>query len=272
MITSPKNTSALCKLQVGQQDIAYKVRGNGPPIVLVCTLSGSWANQVRALSEKYTVITYDMRNFGDSRVENIPYPSNEEHADDLLELICHLKLEKPLIIGLSHGGIILQHFGRKHQDSACGLVFVSTLAKPVGQTKLILSLLNDFLDDHDGGRFWKVLRTFLFSEARYDGFVAREKALRRLMFNQFTTNCLSNIYSGALRHDATSWLGGVSVRSLVIGGNEDVLFPPSQTRLLSSLLGNAKMKLMNVAHLPPIEDPCAFNEIVDSFYSELLHA
>ncbi len=253
------------------QKLRYIICGDGPPLILLCTLSGSWSNQVKELSEKYTVITYDMRSFGASREEGFDYPTNEEHAEDLAKLIQHLGLEKPLIVGLSHGGIVLQHFALRYQDMASGFAFVATHAKPFGQTRLLLTLLNDFLDDHDDGRFWKVLRTLLFSEPGFDNFVARENALKRLMFNQFTTACLSNIYTGALAHDSASWLREVHTPSLVIGGQEDVLFPPKQTQFIADQLSNAKIKLLACAHLPPVESSADFNRTIDEFYMELLH-
>src|SRR5882757_822418 len=190
--------------------LRYTVQGSGPALVLVCTLAGIWSAQVRALSENHTVVTYDMRHFGRSASRDAAYPDLAGHARDLRHLIDHLSLDRPVIVGLSHGGIVLQHFAREFPDHSAGLVFVSTLIKALGQTRLLLNLLHGYLLDNDMAGFWRVLRTLLFSEPAFASFAQREDLLKRRMFNQLTVDCLKNIYVHALAHDGTGWLPAVS--------------------------------------------------------------
>lgn len=266
--TAPVSSGSL---EIANVPVRYSVRGDGPPIVLLCTLEGIWTAQARALSRHYQVVTYDMRGFGRSTNSNRYYPGNEDHADDLAAIIDHLGLHRPMVVGLSHGGIVLQYFARRYAHKVSALMYVATLAKPIGQTRLILSLLKSFLDEYRDDQFWHVLRTFLFSEPNFDTFIAREASLKRLMFNQFTAQCLNNIYTAALFHDSTPWLPEIKAPALVVGGKEDVLFPPAQTALLNHSLGNSRMVLLDrVAHLPPVEAPQVFNQLVSDYYRTVL--
>jgi len=251
-------------LSVSGGTIKYTIIGEGPLLILVCTLSGSWAAQVREFANNYTVVTYDMRGFGDSLSEN-GYPSNEQHAEDLYQLIEHLDLGRPVLVGLSHGGIILQHFAHRYDRMALGYIFVATLAKAVGQTRLLLELLQRFLGRAEGDNFWEVLRTFLISEKNYDQVMSKEKLLRRLMFNQFKVTCLDDIYSGALKHDSTPWLNTITSLCWVIGGEHDILFPRQTIDLLAQGLSHSEVKYIDCAHLPPVESPKTFNQLVLEF-------
>ena len=64
-----------------------------------------WKEQVEVLSKKYFCITYDIRGLGDSPVGDGQY-TMESFVDDLETIINELKLEKPILCGLSMGGYI----------------------------------------------------------------------------------------------------------------------------------------------------------------------
>ena len=250
-------------------ELSYYMCGNGPLLILVCTLSGTWTSQVRSLSERYTIVTYDMRGFGESR-RAASYVSNEQHADDLSTIVQHVDMGKPVIVGLSHGGIVLQHFARKYGQIARGFMLVATLAKAIDQTKILLQLLDKQLTDNNGESFWNILKIFLISEQKQQWFLKREKSLKKLMFNQFTVDCLHNIYSGALMHDATEWLGKVSLPCWIVSGKHDVLFPRQTMEQLTNVLPFAKLIELDCAHLPPVEAAQEFNQLLIEF-ADLLY-
>src|SRR5690348_5482163 len=66
-----------------------------------------WDKQVEALENKYRVITYDLRSFGYSEYGDGHF-TMDSHVSDLISIIDSLKLEKPVVCGLSMGGYILQ--------------------------------------------------------------------------------------------------------------------------------------------------------------------
>ena len=58
--------------QSGDARIYYEVHGSGPAVLFVHGSGGhhaAWWQQVAALSDEYTVITLDLRGFGNSRWE-----------------------------------------------------------------------------------------------------------------------------------------------------------------------------------------------------------
>lgn len=100
----------------GNIDLYYEDHGSGKPVVLIhgYPLNGaSWEKQMPALlDEGYRVITYDRRGFGRSSQPTSGY-SYDTFAEDLHNLIDHLRLVDFTLVGFSMGGgEIARYFGR----------------------------------------------------------------------------------------------------------------------------------------------------------------
>ena len=90
--------------------LSYFTHGanSSPPIMIIHGLYGSgrnWGVIAKRLSDKFYVVTIDLRNHGESPW----FDSHNYHdmADDLVEVITSLKI-RPNIIGHSMGGMIVQ--------------------------------------------------------------------------------------------------------------------------------------------------------------------
>ena len=64
-----------------------------------------WKAQIDELCEKYFCVTYDIRGLGESPVDDGQY-SMESFVDDLESIMTELKLDKPILCGLSMGAYI----------------------------------------------------------------------------------------------------------------------------------------------------------------------
>ncbi len=97
----------------------YEVHGEGQPIVFI---HGGWANyemwkhQIDYFSHHYKVIVYDVRGHGKTGGSSKKKYSIELFADDLNALIKGLNIRKPVICGLSMGGMIAQCYAVKHNE------------------------------------------------------------------------------------------------------------------------------------------------------------
>ena len=99
--------------------------GEGTPLVLIHGFGGSramWDPVISALPAHWPLVRYDLRGFGASaQDEAIPF----RHADDLLALLDHLRIERAHLCGLSMGGAIVTRFAIGHPDCVARLVLVS---------------------------------------------------------------------------------------------------------------------------------------------------
>jgi len=91
------------KVRVGDIDIAYKMFGNGEPILLVSGASSgidSWGpSTLTSLSSNHTVIVFDSRGVGNTTTGSTPL-SIEQVANDTAGLLDALKIQKANVLGL----------------------------------------------------------------------------------------------------------------------------------------------------------------------------
>jgi non-heme chloroperoxidase len=99
-------------IDVGKENSApislyYEDHGSGQPIVLIHGYplsSSSWAKQIPVLVDAgFRVIAYDRRGFGKSSQPTTGY-NYDTFADDLHQVVQHLKLKKFVLAGFSMGG------------------------------------------------------------------------------------------------------------------------------------------------------------------------
>jgi 3-oxoadipate enol-lactonase len=96
------------KLLVNNTAIYYEATGQGEPLLFIHGLASngrSWKKQVPVFSQKYQVITLDIRGHGRSDKPIEPY-SIKLFAADALELLKKLGIGSAHVVGFSMGGMI----------------------------------------------------------------------------------------------------------------------------------------------------------------------
>jgi 3-oxoadipate enol-lactonase len=86
--------------------LAYDLVGEGPPLVLVHAGVADrrmWDPQVAPLSERFTVVRYDLRGFGRSP----DAPGRYAHHEQLLALLDHVGFDRVTGVGCSMGSFVL---------------------------------------------------------------------------------------------------------------------------------------------------------------------
>jgi non-heme chloroperoxidase len=107
----------------GDVDLYYEDHGSGDPVILIhgYPLSGaSWEKQVPPLlAAGRRVITYDRRGFGKSSQPTTGY-NYDTFAEDLHQLVAHLKLRNPALVGFSMGGGEVARYIGKYGSKGIG--------------------------------------------------------------------------------------------------------------------------------------------------------
>lgn len=102
----------------------YEVTGRGPAVVLghagIADLR-MWDTQVEPLSERFTVVRYDVRGFGRSSA-----PKGDFHPEqDLRGLLDHLEIARAAMVGVSMSGGIAVDFAVSYPERLWALVPVA---------------------------------------------------------------------------------------------------------------------------------------------------
>src|SRR5438309_1760096 len=113
----------------GNIDLYYEDHGSGKPVVLIhgYPLSGaSWEKQVPVpLDAGHRVITYDRRGFGKSSQPTTGY-NYDTFAEDLHQLVTHLKLRDFALVGFSMGGgEVARYLGKYGSKGVSKAVIIS---------------------------------------------------------------------------------------------------------------------------------------------------
>jgi 3-oxoadipate enol-lactonase len=75
------------------------------------------------------------------------------------------------------------------------------------------------------------------------------------------------------RPDSTPTLATITVPTLVVVGDEDVLTPPAQAELLRAGIADSRLETITGAgHVPCMERPAAFNFVLGEFMTRLARA
>jgi non-heme chloroperoxidase len=112
-------------------DLYYEDHGSGKPVVLIhgYPLSGaSWEKQLPVLLDAgFRVITYDRRGFGKSSQPATGY-NYDTFAQDLRQLVTHLKLSDFALVGFSMGGgEVARYIGKYGSKGVTKAVFISSV-------------------------------------------------------------------------------------------------------------------------------------------------
>ena len=107
-------------------EIHYEVEGDGPAVLLSHGYSATgamWDAQRHALSDRYRIISWDMRGHGSTDSPDDPaLYSTELTVADMRGLLEQLGIEQAVIGGLSLGGYMSLAFYRQHSDVVRALI------------------------------------------------------------------------------------------------------------------------------------------------------
>ena len=237
------------------------------PIIFVHSFpmnSRMWDFQTGYFKEKYRVITYDLRSFGQSKSTDSNF-TIESHSDDVLEIINHLKLVKPVICGLSMGGYIVLRTLEKAPDVFKAVILCDTKAEAdANETKLKRAL--QIKQIKSGGR-----KDFV------DSFIAgvlspsntgtsTEKISRDIISEQSDECICSALMTMAARADKTSFLEHINIPVLIIVGEDDKLTPiENSISMQNKILVSRLEKIPKAGHFTNIENPSQFNNVFEAF-------
>lgn len=223
-----------------------------------------WQNQVESLSSEYRVVTYDIRGLGQSEPGDGQY-TMDSMADDLIQIVQELGLNKPILCGFSMGGYLSMRTMEKAQELFGGVALVNTKATEDDsaarrkRAELIRQVNEQGVEEFAQG-FVPNCFTTASKEGPADYYT---DALNRAMASN-PTGVKGCLLAMASRPDFNDSLKDIDIPALVVGGNQDQLI--SYHELENMLYGigkNAYISLsMKAAHMIPLEDPDFLNREV----------
>ncbi|MCU1474368.1 alpha/beta fold hydrolase [Amnibacterium sp.] len=253
-------------------DIAYTLEGDGPEtVVLVNGLADekeTWAYQTPALLEAgYRVLTFDNRGIGATSAPAGPY-SSELLADDTKALVDALGIGRFHLMGVSMGGMIAQEYALKYEADLASLTLACTYAAPGPFCSRMFAMWQDMAPVL-GVPF--VMRDVTLWAFTLDFFRTREAELAEFETGMRYLTVPVPAYLAQLAviqaHDAADRLGRLTVPTLVLAGEQDILIPTALSHDLHGLIPGAEWRTVAGGHGCVWEHPDAFNAAFLAFLS-----
>jgi 3-oxoadipate enol-lactonase len=256
--------------------IYAEVAGGGPELVLVhegiCD-SRMWDEQWERYTREFRVLRIDLRGFGHTPLE----PGAFSNARDLVEVLEQHGFESAALLGVSLGGRVALEVALARPDLVSALVLVAPglpghdwsqeLQEAWGEEEAALEA-GDLAEAVEVS-----LRTWVDGPRRepedVDSAVRERVGEMQLRAYELQVPVGEAAEEELLVSDLAARLGEVKVPTLILVGDEDVADMQAITeRLAREIPGSRRETIANTAHVPSMERPYEFDELVLPFLRE----
>lgn len=235
----------------------FRDEGKGPAIVLIHGMGLNlelWDEHARALAGKYRVIRHDMLGHGGSDAPPGPWTFGQL-ARQLLELLGHLKVERPLVVGFSLGGSVAQSFAVDYPASLRGLMIVaSACGRTAEEQAAVKARYETVRTEGPAGVAGGTIGRWFTPE-----FQQHHPAIVDRWKSQILSNSRES-YANAYRLflDTDAQLGerirGIAVPTFVVTGDRDLGQTPRMAKTMADRISGSRTRILsNIAHMLPIE-------------------
>jgi 3-oxoadipate enol-lactonase len=217
-------------------------------------------------SNKYRVITVDIRGHRNSDKPKVPY-TIPMFADDLAELLNVLQIGPSHIIGISFGGDIAFQLAFDHPKLVKSLVAVNAaVGAPPGfkwklefiKRKLVVKLIGM-------KKMGEILAPRLFIKPEQEE--NREKLIKRWAEND--KKAYFNALNSLKNWKTLDQLHKIKCPTLVLGSDSDYRPTSAKEKYANSIPNAQLIEIEDARHALPMEKPKEFNEVVMDFLSKL---
>ena len=262
--------AASAPLKTGDGRFSYEAAGDPalPPLVFLHGIGGAargWRVQLEAFSDRYRTIAWDMPGYGGSPL--LASVSIATLADALQDFLRQIGAKKPILVGHSIGGMIVQQLLVQSPDIPAAVVLAQTspaFGKPDGDWQK--EFIGARLGPLDRGETMVSLAPSLVRELVGDDPDIRGMELAR--------DCMAAVPEATYRATMLALLGfdqrgalkNIAVPTLVLSGSKDKNAPaPMMAKMASYIPSATYVELEGVGHLVNLERPATFDAALDSF-------
>ncbi len=239
-----------------------------PPLVFLHGIGGAaraWRGQLDFFGDRYRAIAWDMPGYGGSAP--LPTVSIATLADALQDFLLEVGATRPILVGHSIGGMIVQQWLTKYPDIAAAVVLAQTspaFGKPDGDWQK--EFIGARLGPLDRGETMGSLAPTLVRELVGDDPDVKGLELAR--------DCMAAVPEATYRATMLALLGfdqrhalkNIAVPTLVLSGSRDKNAPAPMMAKMATYIPSARyVELEGAGHLVNLERPKAFNAALDSF-------
>jgi len=225
-----------------------------------------WREQASALQDRFRIVLWDVRGHGDSPRNPEPCSVNTL-ADEVVNLLDALHIPRAIFVGSSIGGLLGMALASRHADRLIALVVCNSTPYSAEKGKW-----DERIARAQSGQLATLAKETIqrwmpsaFRESKpavHSELVSRASGVDA---DSYASLCRA-VRDADLRVDCRT----ISIPTLVIGSALDVI-PLDEIVGLSKMIPGAKLHIMpGSGHLPSVDDPKAFNKMLETFISRFI--
>jgi pimeloyl-ACP methyl ester carboxylesterase len=225
-----------------------------------------WQQQVEALKGSYRTIAYDIRGHGNTESGNENF-TIDLFADDLVNLMDELKLNKAILCGLSMGGYIALNAVEKYPERFDGLILSDTQCTadtPEGKEKRMLTIQS--IKESGVEKYAEDSIQHFFLPASLNIKQKAVAAVKQMIINTSQQTLCNTLLALANRKETCTYLAEIDIPVLIMVGKDDKITPPPKAQFMHEKIHDSLMHVLNhTGHLANIENQYEFNYQLRAF-------
>ncbi|BBH53652.1 alpha/beta fold hydrolase [Fluviispira sanaruensis] len=271
-----------CFTEVNRYKTRYWSVGEGSSVILLLhgfALSVEfWSENILEFSKNHKVIALDLLGFGLTDKPKTK-PQLEEHPRFVFEFLQKLSIKKVKVVGHSMGGLIAIKFAQMHPEMVESLVLVGSAGFkreiPLHFSILSLPFVGEILVKPNKRGLASALRRNTFDkniikkdkiDLLYNMSLHPQMGKTLLWINRSAINLFG--FKNKIIKTIKKEIHKLHMPVLIIWGREDSIIYVSHAQAGQELIKHAQVVIFeNCGHLPQIEHPKKFNDLVLDFFS-----
>ncbi len=228
--------------------------------------SNIWFKQIRDFSKHFNVLLLDLRGHGNSKEQHQPKIKKayafKTIAEDVLEVIDHLKIETSHFIGISLGTIVIRQLAEMHPARVKSMILGGAILKMNFRSQILMRV----------GNMFKYVLPYLVLY-RFFAFVImpkkNHKQSRVLFINEakrlYQKEFIKWFKLTAEINPVLRWFRQkeLNIPTLYVMGEEDYMFLPYVKQVVASHVKSSELfVIQNCGHVVNVEQPLIFNQKV----------
>jgi pimeloyl-ACP methyl ester carboxylesterase len=223
----------------------YTLEGEGPPLLWISGLGQdhrNWWKQLPAFRDRFTCITFDNRDAGQSDEAPHPYTIAEmaADADGLLEA---LGFPQAHVVGLSLGGAIAQELALRSPQRLRSLILVSTYHQGDPRGTALMASWRLMKERFTPEEYFRAIFPWVFTHEDYQVPGQVEFRLQQALSNPApqSLEAFCRQSQATASFDASGRLGQIGAPTLIVMGEQDILTPLRFARALHNGIPGSRL-------------------------------
>jgi pimeloyl-ACP methyl ester carboxylesterase len=244
----------------GYLSAAYPLDPGSATLVFIHGAGGSsamWTAQLEGLAERTNAVAIDLPGHG--RSDGPGRNTVADYAKAVVEFILAAEIMRPVPVGLSMGGAIVQQLMLDSPELFAAAILISTGAKLKVMPQIFEAISKNYPD-------------YVNMIGKFSASPKTDPALLGPYLAE-AAKCKPEIVTADFRacdaFDVLERIAGIDAPVLVISGADDQLTPPKYADFIAGKIVGAKRAVIEAAgHLAPVEKPAEVNQAIIGFLDE----